>query len=712
MSTKGKRQIHLGTQYYRPPFPRGRFWEDDFRRMVDAGLNTVQLWVLWSWVEAVPGRFVFDDYDELVDLAGKHGLEVVLSTIAEVQPQWIHREVPASEMITHLGVKVVSSNRCECHFGLTPGGCTDHPEVWKRMASFLRTVGERYGKTEHLAGWDVWNELRWNVHADGRVCHCPHTLAAFRHWLEEKYGDLDGLNDAWLRRYGQWDEVLPGKSPARPYTEMMAWEHFLTQRACLHGAKRYEVLRAVDDRHPITLHGGAPSPEYGGSKESTPLDRGNDWHFADVLDGVGCSSFPKWFHIDDADFGLRIEYVRAAARGKQVWLSELQGGRSAQGFDIHEPVDALSQQRWVWNGLACGADTILFWCWRDEVFTCEAGGYGLIGLDGLAEERLEAMRHTGKVLQAHQDTLGHYIPDDGPFGVLFSPQSYYYYGAQDGHAGKPQSGVRGVCRALVRRSIPYTVVEEEHLEALEGLKALYLPRATALTTATKAAVLDFVRKGGVLAVESECGAFDEAGLYAYPDERFLATEADLCEVGRRQLVEPELSLDSGVLTKPMKVTQWLTPLATREGIEIVCAGGDGALVAVQPLGQGKIVYCASYPSDAYCKENNTGFEDYINWIAAMAGCQSQVEVLSPAPTLNSFLYVKTGLSAGRRVVFVFFPADQEAAHLRFRAGFFKNADGVDAISGAAYRLTEGVDGAAELRLQRPAWPFSMLVESL
>jgi len=122
--------MNLGVQYYRAPFPERKYWADDLARMRDAGLTCVQLWVLWAWVEATPDEFRFDDYDELVELAGRNGLGVVLSMIAEIQPYWIHREVPGSEMVTHLGHRVVSSNRQECHFGLTPGGCTDHPGVW------------------------------------------------------------------------------------------------------------------------------------------------------------------------------------------------------------------------------------------------------------------------------------------------------------------------------------------------------------------------------------------------------------------------------------------------------------------------------------------------------------------------------------------------------------------------------------------------------
>jgi len=199
------------------------------------------------------------------------------------------------------------------------------------------------------------------------VCYCPHSLDAFRNWLSERYGDLDGLNAAWKRRYGEWSDVLPGKLPARPYTEMMAFQHFNTWKCNQHGRARYELMKKLDPNRPVTVHAAQPSPLQDGGRGGA-IDRGNDWFLADYTDGCGCSSFPVWSGIDDADFGSRVEYVYSAAQGKSVWLSELQGGRSAIGFTIFPPVHANSQQRWVWNGLACGTDMILFWCWRGPIW--------------------------------------------------------------------------------------------------------------------------------------------------------------------------------------------------------------------------------------------------------------------------------------------------------------------------------------------------------
>ena len=318
--------VTLGVQYYRPPFPVKRYWEDDFRKIKDSGLDAVQLWFLWGWVEPKPGQFIFDDFDELIELADKHGLGVIPSTIAEIQPHWIHREVQDSEMVTNMGNKVISSNRGECHFGITPGGCFDHPGVWERMKNFLIHVVTRYRSAGHIFGWDSWNELRWNVNADGLVCYCCHTLKAFRAWLDDLYGGLEGLNRAWKRRYARWDEVMPGKIPGRRYsinTEHLAFAHFMQLRSVIHAKARYDVIKSLDPDRPVTCHGARPTPLEIGDTENTSLNRGNDWDFSDHLDGIGCSSFPIWEEIDDLDFAIRLKCVSSAAQDKKIWLSEL-----------------------------------------------------------------------------------------------------------------------------------------------------------------------------------------------------------------------------------------------------------------------------------------------------------------------------------------------------------------------------------------------------
>lgn len=690
--------MNLGVQYYRPPFPNDRYWAEDFARIRDSGLNTVQFWVLWAWVESRPGKFNFDDYDRLMDLADKNGLGVILSTIAEIQPYWIHREVPDSEMIDHMGRIVVSSNRCECHFGLTPGGCTDVPGVWDRMRQFLSQTVKRYRNAPNLRGWDAWNELRWNVQADGLVCYCEDTLREFRAWLKKRYGSLEELNRAWLRRYGSFEEVLPGKLPDRPYTEMMAFEHFLTVRANRHGKARYDLMKSLDPNHTITVHGADPCVFSSGWREDHPLNRGNDWFYADDLDGVGCSSFPKWAGIDDADFGTRVECVKSAARDKKVWLSEVQGGRSAVGFDVYESVDPASQQRWIWNGLACGADTILFWCWRDEVFGRESAGFGLAGDDGLADQRLAAMKVTGRLIEENQELFARYRPVAPKVGILFGPQSYYLTWAQEGNGDRAANAIKGYARALVRKSIPYKIIEEEHLDALAGVDILFMPRTIVTDEPTEKALADFVAAGGTIVCESECGAFNSQGLYRYPADRFTARLTGAREIGRRTLVgeQVEVQLDETRFT--LDAVQWLTPWQRGGGTE-----SPSVLMEV-PVGKGKVILCGAYLGDAYFRKRSPDFELFLETLVRRTGWKSPVEVISPLPDAETFVYIKYGESAGRRIVFVFFPPGHDTVKLNFAPGFFGGPHVRDLITGQDVSIPN-------CTLRAPDWRLAVLVET-
>lgn len=711
--------IHLGTQYYRPPFPNPRYWETDIRQMADSGLNTIQLWVVWAWVEAEPDKFRFDDYDRLVELAAQNGLDVVLSTIAAIHPYWIHRHVPGSEMVDNMGHKVVSSNRGECHFGLTPGGCIDHPGVWERMKGFLSAVVQQYREAPNLAGWDAWNELRWNVQADGLVCYCPYTINRFRAWLDARYGGLDGLNRAWERRYASWEDVFPGKSPDRPYTEMMAFQDFICWRAVNHAYARYDHIKALDPQRPVTVHGGQPTVLHGSDSypTNTALHRGNDWFFADHIDGVGCSSFPMWGgrEMDPVDFVSRIDFLTSAAHGKRIWLSELQGGRSNIGFSVAQSVDPASQQRWVWTGLASGADTILFWCWRDEVFGRESTGFGLAGNDGLAAERLAAMKKTGALLREHDPILRGFRPAAPEVGILFSPQAYYLYWSQEGTARVPLDGIRGYARALVRHNIPYLIVEENHLDRLEGLKLLFLPRSIVLDQPAARQLEAFVRAGGILFCESECGAFASNGIYRYPEDRYFAVQTGVREVGRRRLEGEAVPLHLDGVDYLLPAAQWITPL-----LEQGEAPGPGApdLLVQAPLGQGKVIFCGSYLGDAYLHASQGGaagstraeqFESFLSTLVRMAGVELPVRVIAPRPGHESLVLARAGRSEGRSMAFVFAPAEASTVELAFPAGSL-GAEVQEILGGETIPVQKGAQ--EERIVVRPnEWHMAVLVSS-
>ena len=717
-------QAIIGTQYYRPPFPRERDWAADMQQIKAAGLNTVQLWVVWAWVEPELDSFQFDDYDRLIELAAQHDLGVVLSTVAAIHPYWIHRHIPGSEMVTNQGLKVVSTNRRECHFGLTPGGCIDHPGVWQRMERFLSTVVTHFRDRSNLIAWDIWNELRWNVHADGLVCYCEHTIAEFRRWLRERYGELEQLNHSWQRRYRSWEDVQPGKRAGRTYTEMMAFEHFITDRSVAHGRRRYQIVKSLDPDRPATLHGGKPTVLYGTDaydsedQPSTALHRGNDWDFAAYADAVGCSSFPVWEKIDLFDLTARLDYVRSASPDERgIWLSELQGGMSAEGFVVQQPVRAAEQQRWVWTGLANRADTILFWSWRDELFGKEAGGFGLVGRDGHADQRIAALQQTRALLDTHRELITGFWPQEPEVGIWFSPQSYYLYWCQNNSATIPMEAIGGAARALLANSIPYRVVEETHLQGLNGLKLVFLPRAIVLDRRQEEALEQFVRAGGTLVVESEFGAYDSAGLYREPHDRWLYRASGIADRGRRTLERDHIELDGDALrsragTLQLPATQWLTPLEA-----------DGCWQSAV-LDAGRIVVLGSYCFDAFYRMDVATHADttakrqrddtlrFVRLLADLASVATPVSATLPdAPREDTIplAHARTGTANGRQVIVCFCsdPAIGPVVELPARSttAWFQ-----DLISDTTYSSQAGAAGVQQVQLAVSSWGVYWLVE--
>ena len=675
----------LAAQYYRPPFPERRYWKEDLDGMKDAGLNALQLWVLWSWVEPEPGRFDFSDYDELVEEAGKRGLGVVLSSIAELHPFWIHREIPDAHMIDHMGRAVISSNRGEAHQGLTPGGCTDNPEVLRRMGAFLETVGSRYASAPNLVGWDIWNELRWNVQADGLVCFCPHTLGAFRGWLDAKYGGLDGLNAAWKRRYCDWADVMPGKLPKRPYTEMMAFEKFLQWRAAEQMRFRAEIIKRADPTHIVTGHGAQPSAHMAGDAENHAINRGNDWDLVKPLDGVGCSHFPFWFAMSDADFGVRVECTRSAAGDKTVWVSELQGGSARQGFDVRPSVEAKPQQRWVWNGYGRGAKAVIFWCWRDEFFGRESSGYGLAGRDGLAEERIALMKQTGSILREHNALLEAYRPDPAKVGVLFDPNGYNLEWAQDGVAARARDSVTGYLTALEHLQVPYTLVESSHLAALQDLKVLIAPFPIAVPDAAAGPIADFIRRGGTVLAESEIGAYTEEGIYRYPAaERPLAAALLIEDLGRRPLKTEEFRFTYGKESYDLRAAIWITPLLA-DGVSVLAKDEAGNILATaRQSGKGTVIALGTFIGKGYSEARYGDFERFLGHVIAYAGGLPDLKVHGEKP-----LQWRSGPADGKRLLFL---TNQSAAQT-------VRVSGPEALFGSAKTARELHHGG-KIRIKR------------
>jgi beta-galactosidase len=261
------------------------------------------------------------------------------------------------------------------------------------------------------------------------------------------------------------------------------------------------------------------------------------------------------------------------------------------------------------------------------------------------------------------------------------------------------------------------VVEEEHLAHLEELDVLFMPRALVIDEPQAAALSAFVRRGGVLVAESECGAFGSNGLYRYPEERFLARLTGIHEIGRRTLDRSSVSFVLGRHAYDLPATQWLTPLhAGRD--TVLATSADGPLAVDHVVDEGRVLLIGAYMGDAYYAGQRgdpayapygADFEAFLRQIVRSVGVHPGLEVLNTTPADTGTIHAAVGRSGERRMAFVFFGEKCASARLRFPMGTFYGK-ARDLISDQVLRLT--MTSGEECDLVRPEWGLMVLVQEL
>ena len=182
---------------------------EDLELMQEAGVNFLSVGIFsWALLEPVEGQYDFGWLDEVLDNLAGIGVKVALATATAAPPAWLVRKHPEILPVTADGTVLGPGSRR--HY--TPSSA-----VYRRYAKAItRALAERYKDHPALALWHVDNELGCHV----SEFHGEEDAAAFRGWLERRYGSIEALNAAWgtafwSQNYASFEEILPpGVAPS------------------------------------------------------------------------------------------------------------------------------------------------------------------------------------------------------------------------------------------------------------------------------------------------------------------------------------------------------------------------------------------------------------------------------------------------------------------------------------------------------------------
>ncbi|TFB85299.1 beta-galactosidase [Cryobacterium algoricola] len=197
---RGATGLRYGGDYNPEQWPR-EVWLEDIALMNEAGINLVSIGIFsWVLVEPREGEYDFAWLDDLFNLLHDAGIDIDLATPTAAPPAWFWKKYPAARPVNREGVQLSGGSR-----GIVS---PSSPEYRRAAANITEQLARRYADHPALVLWHVHNEYGAPISES----YDDYSVAAFRIWLQKRYGTLSGLNEAWGttfwgQRYGEWDEI-------------------------------------------------------------------------------------------------------------------------------------------------------------------------------------------------------------------------------------------------------------------------------------------------------------------------------------------------------------------------------------------------------------------------------------------------------------------------------------------------------------------------
>ena len=621
-------QFPYGAVYFRKSNPPAQDWDRDYRVAAADGFNVFRHWFLWGAIEVAPGVYDWADYDAQLELGERHGISTIIAEISHSAPEWAFHDLAGCRFVDRTGAPVTSEMRDSSVSGGFPGLCLDHADARAAVAGFLTALVRRYRDHPSLAGYDVWNES--NLHSSGRICFCPATTARFRTWLRERYGDLAGLSRAWQRySYTDWDQVEPPRQ-ARLYPECLDWAEFVLDNAYEKLAWRVDLVRGLDDHHPITAH-GVDDQSLG------RLTSGADhaWRAGAAVDVYGFTGgSPEsrfrgtWKHWSSADI------TRSGADGKPFWSAEMAAGPNwnwAQHYAGH-PRDAGGLPRGddirlhSLTSMAAGASGIFTNRWRPLLDGPKFGSLAFYRMDGGRTDRSEMARELSTwANRADLADLWRAAPVRGDIGLLVIEESQWQRTLLDGTSDHYAESLRGAYRGFFDNNIQADWISLDQLGAYD---VAYLPCPTMLTRATVRRLTDWVEQGGVLVSEGCPGYFGDHGRAGAVqphnglDRLFGAVESDVeFYAGLLEQEGTTFVVDSAA---PAAVSLFRQRYEAREGQGVGEYSDGGCAVVDHRPGRGRTRLVGTSPGAGYWARGDEGTRRFFSEVLQWAGRQPLV----------------------------------------------------------------------------------------
>lgn len=185
--------------YYYPEHWDSSEWDRDIKRISELGFEFIHI-AEFAWIDLEPeeGKYNFEWLDQVVDLAAKNKLKVILGTPTAIMPVWMGIKYPE--------VYIMDAGYRRAEHGTRAQASLSNADYRRCSVNIVKELGKRYGKNPNVWGWQLDNE------PEAKADYSPVAQQAFHVWLQKKYSTIANLNSAWgtafwSQTYSSFDQI-------------------------------------------------------------------------------------------------------------------------------------------------------------------------------------------------------------------------------------------------------------------------------------------------------------------------------------------------------------------------------------------------------------------------------------------------------------------------------------------------------------------------
>lgn len=375
--------MQVGVDYY-PEHWNEEVWGTDADAMKEAGISIVRLAEFaWSKMQPTENEFDFEWLDVAIEIFRQRNINVVLGTPTATPPNWLVEQYP--------DVLPIQDNLQPVYPGVRWHRCYNSPSLRKYSEIIIRKMANRYSNYPAVIGWQTDNEFQVTN------CHCDHCNMEFRHWLENKYQNLEAINQAWgtvvwSGTYTSWNQVTTplGGSPFQNPSLLLDYKRFSSNSITSYNKFQADILREICPNHFVTHNiWGYPVPA-------------DYYDIFESMDFVSVDYYPSTDLQDDSKANiyhgaLTLDLTRGVKRDNFWVMEQLSGTPGCWNPMSRTPFPGMIKAH-AWQSISRGADVIINFRWRSATIGAEQFWHGLHDHHGEEGRRIREFKQFAKEL--------------------------------------------------------------------------------------------------------------------------------------------------------------------------------------------------------------------------------------------------------------------------------------------------------------------------